>query len=117
MSKIIQGGIWISVIVSFANCTILWFFGARWFGLALLITAGIIVLLLMLRQQLARKKADMIVAGKHTPTAHRLDSIITTLADSGEDHDPERYRIHQLQEIRYQAAVGDIPRDTIPAKP
>ncbi len=117
MSKITKGGILIFVIAVAAIATVYWFFGTRWSGVDVSPARNYSSSPEPPRLWSTRKQADMIIAGRYTPTAWELNSTIITLAHFGEDHDPDKLRIQQLLEILCQPDHNDIPRYTAPAKP
>jgi hypothetical protein len=117
MSKITKGGILIFVIAVAAIATVYWFFGTRWFGVDVSPARNYSSSPEPPRLWSTRKEADMIIAGTFTPTIYELNSIITTLACFGEDHDPDKLRVQQLRQIRNHLENSHIPRDTTPNKP
>jgi len=117
MSKITKGGILTAVIAVVTIAAVYWFFGARWSGVDVSPARNYSSLSEPAYDWSVRKQADMIIAGRYTPTIWELNSTIITLISFGEDHDPDKLRIQQLQEIRNQFLNGTIPRDTPPAKP
>ncbi len=117
MSRITKTEIWIFVIAVITIAPVCWFFGALWSGVDVSPARNYSSLPEPAWLWPHRKQADMIIAGELTPSAYELHSIITVLADFGEDHDPDKLRIQQLQEIRNQLENSTIPRDTTPVKP
>lgn len=117
MSRIAKAEIWIFVIAVITIALVYWFFGALWSGVDVSPARNYSSLPEPAYGWFVRGQADKIIAGRYTPTAWELNSIITTLAYFGEDHDPDKLRIQQLQEIRNRFDDSDMPGDTTPDKP